>query len=102
MIAKIWHKIIQTSTVVQFGAAKVSVLISGTTLATALSIKFPWLPWLYAMALVAAFGITATAFLFFSGWVRKEATYSQHLSNLHPRLDEISKRLERIEKKLGD
>ena len=100
MAHNFWNRLIKVSTIAQFSASKVSVVISGTTLATALSLKFPWLSWLWAMAAVATIGGVATALIFFSGWVQKEATYGQHLTNMHPRLDGIDKRLERIEKKL--
>ena len=102
MLQKLWDKFIKLSTIIQFSAAKASIFISGTTCATALSIKFQWLSWTNAILLVAIVGLTGTALIYFSGWVWKEAKYSQHLSDVHPKMDKILERLDEIEKKIDE
>jgi len=96
---KIWDNIVKTSVMLQFGASKASLIISGTTLATVLSLRFE-LPWHLAIIAVAILSISISIAIYFSGWIHREAKYGQELSNLHPRLDEVMERLDRIEKKV--
>lgn len=88
------EKIVKLSALVQFSAAKASLIASTTTLATVLSLRFD-IPWLYSMAAVIASGVLVVIFVWLSGWARKEYTYTAELSDL-------TQRLKRIEGKLGD
>jgi hypothetical protein len=94
-----WSQFIKVSTIAQFAAAKVSVVISATTLATVLSMKFN-LDWFLAIATVASIGAIAIFVVYASGWVRKEATYGQQLSNIHPKLEEISNQIKEMNERM--
>jgi len=86
-------KFIKLSAVTQFAAGKVSILISSTTLATVLSMKFN-LPWTLAMVGVAVAGVATIAIIYFSGWIKAEYAYNSELMDIGERLKRIEKKLE--------
>ena len=85
-------QLVKLSALTQFSAGKVSLIISGTTAATVLSMKFS-IPWLLSMVGVAFFCVCAVIFVYISGWARKEYTYNAELSDVIQRLDRIEKSL---------
>lgn len=104
----IFGKFIKLSAQAQFSASKLSLLISGTTVATVLADHFN-LPWLWSMVGVAIFCGCGVAIIYLSGWAKYEYSYNSRLMDIGTSLERIEKELadtresiRRIEKKLGD
>jgi hypothetical protein len=87
------RKLLTFSYVFQFTNGKISMLFSGLTAATVLSMKFH-IPFLYVLAGCSVFVILATILIIKTGWINMESERVNELSGVMNMLKKIDEKLD--------